>query len=83
LNSAIFKNQFFREVQTHNPNRVSIPFNIEKPLSVEAVKKWNEYGDRDYKERFCHFTGEPSNGETSVNQPVLKNWKKAKEAHSL
>jgi phosphatidylserine/phosphatidylglycerophosphate/cardiolipin synthase-like enzyme len=57
----------------------TIPFNIEKPLSKEAYKKWNEYGDAYYPEKFCHFSGEQSNGETSVNQPVLKkNWKKAK-----
>lgn len=63
---------------------VSIPFDIEKPLSYEAFKKWNEYGDPDYEEKFCHFSGEPSNGETSVRQPILKkNWKKAKEKYGL
>jgi phosphatidylserine/phosphatidylglycerophosphate/cardiolipin synthase-like enzyme len=63
---------------------VSIPFNIEKPLSIEAFKKWNEYGDVDYPEKYCHFSGEPSNGETSVKQPILKkNWKKAKEIFQL
>ena len=63
---------------------VPIPFDIEKPLSYEAFKKWNEYGDPDYAEKFCHFTGEPSNGDTSVRQPILKkNWKKAKEKYGL
>lgn len=63
---------------------VSIPFDIEKPLSYEAYKKWSEYGDPDYSEKFCHFSGEPSNGETSVRQPILKkNWKKAKEKYGL
>lgn len=63
---------------------VEIPFNLKKPLSTEAYKKWNEYGDPDYKEKFCHFSGEPSNGETSVNKPILKkNWKKAQEIHGL
>lgn len=63
---------------------VSIPFDIEKPLSYEAYKKWNEFGDPDYAEKFCHFTGEPSNGGTSVRQPILKkNWKKAKEKYGL
>lgn len=62
---------------------VAIPFNIEKPLSKEAYKKWNEYGDENYPEKYCHFSGEPSNGETSVKQPILKkNWKKAKEQYS-
>ncbi len=49
---------------------VEIPFNIEKPLSKEAYKKWNEYADPDYKEKYCHFSGEPSNGETSVSKPI-------------
>lgn len=59
---------------------VSIPFNIDKPLSIEAFKIWVEFGDADYPEKYCHFSGEPSNGETSVNRPILrKNWKKATE----
>lgn len=63
---------------------VSIPFDIEKPLSKEAYKKWNEYGDENYPEKYCHFSGEASNGETSVKQPILKkNWKKAKETFNL
>ena len=61
---------------------IEIPFNIEKPLSYDSYKKWSEFGDPDYPERFCHFSGESSNGETSVNKPILKkNWKKAKEIH--
>jgi phosphatidylserine/phosphatidylglycerophosphate/cardiolipin synthase-like enzyme len=63
---------------------ISIPFNVEKPLSLEAYKKWNEYGDADYPEKYCHFSGEPSDGETSVNKPIMKkNWKKAKEIFDL
>lgn len=63
---------------------IEIPFNIERPLSYEAYKKWNEYADADYPEKFCHFTGETSKGETSVNRPVLKkNWKKAQEVFDL
>jgi phosphatidylserine/phosphatidylglycerophosphate/cardiolipin synthase-like enzyme len=63
---------------------VPIPFDIEEPLSTEAFKKWSVYGDPNYAEKFCHFTGEPSNGETSKRQPILrKNWKKAKEKYGL
>lgn len=59
---------------------VPIPFNVEKPMSYEAFKSWSKYSDPDYAEKFCHFSGEPSNGETSVSKPILKkNWKKAKE----
>jgi len=63
---------------------VPITFDIEKPLSYEAYKKWNDYANPDYPEKFCHYSGEPSNGETSFSQPVLKkNWKKAKERFNL
>lgn len=41
-----------------------IEFNPEKPLSNKAFKMWNKYGDKDYQEKFCHYSGEPSNGET-------------------
>jgi len=76
------------ENRKHNNNQtgycirtgVEIPFNIEKPMSYEAFKVWSQFGDPDYPEKFCHFSGEPSNGETSVSKPILKkNWKKAKE----
>lgn len=63
---------------------MKIPFNPEKPLSYEAYQKWNQFGDPDYSEKFCHFSGEPSNGETSVRRPILrKNWQKAKEIFGL
>jgi hypothetical protein len=63
---------------------VSIPFNLEKPMSYEAFKSWSKYSDPDYAEKFCHFSGEPSNGDTSVSRPILKkNWKKAKEIFNL
>ncbi|MDQ6812797.1 MAG: phospholipase D family protein [Bacteroidota bacterium] len=61
-----------------------IPFNLEKPLSKEAYKKWNEHKNPDFGEKFCHFSGELSNGTTSLRKPILsKNWKKAKEIFSL
>lgn len=63
---------------------VEIPFDMEKPMSFDAYKKWNKYADPSYPEKFCHFSGEPSKGETSVNSPILrKNWKKAKEVHDF
>lgn len=76
------------ENRKHNNNQtgycirtgVEIPFNVEKPMSYEAYKVWSQFGDPDYPEKYCHFSGEPSNGETSVSKPILrKNWKKAKE----
>lgn len=63
---------------------VKIPFNIDKPMSYEAFKIWSQYSDSDYPEKFCHFSGEPSNGLTSVAKPILnKNWKKVKEMYNL
>lgn len=63
---------------------VEIPFNLEKPMSPEAFKSWSKYSDPNYAEKYCHFSGEPSDGETSVGKPILKkNWKKAKEMFDL
>jgi hypothetical protein len=56
-----------------------IPFNPEKPFSEKAFESWNKYKDENYKEKYCHFSGENSNGETSFSKPILKkNWNKAK-----
>ena len=61
-----------------------IPFDVKKPFSIDAYKKWNEFADPDYSEKYCHFSGEPSNGQTSMSKPILnKNWKKAKAIHNL
>lgn len=56
----------------------NIEFNPERPMSNKAFKMWNKYGDKDYEEKYCHYSGEPSNGETTFAKPILrKNWKKA------
>jgi len=65
---------------------VEIPFNVEKPLSAESYNKFKEVINKDpnLPGKYCHFSGEPSNGENSFEKPVLrKNWKKAKEIHKL
>lgn len=63
---------------------VAMPFNIEKPMSYEAFKAWNKFGNTEYPEKYCHFSGEHSKGETSVIRPILKQyWKKAKEIHGF
>ena len=78
-----------RQIETSNNGfcirtGVEIPFNVEKPMSFDAFKSWNKYGDPEYPEKYCHFSGEFSNGETCVIRPILKkNWKKAKEIHGL
>jgi phosphatidylserine/phosphatidylglycerophosphate/cardiolipin synthase-like enzyme len=61
-----------------------IPFNIEKPLCAEAYKSWKFFENPDFPEKYCHFSGESSNGETTFNKPILgKNWKKAKAQFNL
>lgn len=61
-----------------------IPFNIQQPLSSKAFESWAKFKDDEYPEKFCHFSGEPSKGETCYGRPILKkNWKKAKEAFNL
>ena len=63
---------------------MKIPFNIAKPMSSEAYKSWSNHSNKDYSEKFCHFSGESSDGKTSINKPILtKNWKKAKEIFHL
>jgi len=61
-----------------------IPFNPERPMCDEAYKSWRSYGNEDYAENYCHFSGEASNGETSYGRPILrKYWHKAKEIYNL
>ncbi|KOS06781.1 hypothetical protein AM493_12670 [Flavobacterium akiainvivens] len=48
-----------------------IPFNPNQPLSYSAWKIWNEFGNVDFPEKFCHLTGRPSNGKTSFRKPIL------------
>jgi phosphatidylserine/phosphatidylglycerophosphate/cardiolipin synthase-like enzyme len=55
-----------------------IPFNPKSPYSTEAYKSWAIYKNEDYPEKYCHFSGEPSNGETTIMRPIMKkNWRKA------
>lgn len=61
-----------------------IPFNIDRPFTYDAYKRWSQYKDAEYAEKYCHFSGEPSHGETSLSRPILKkNWKKAQDAHGM
>jgi len=63
---------------------VNIPFNLNKPMGYEAFMVWDQFGDPYYPEKYCHFSGELSNGETCYSKPILsKNWKKAKEMYGL
>ena len=56
-----------------------IRFNPERPFSYNAFLSWNKFGDENYQEKYCHYSGEPSNGQTSYAKPILgKNWRRAK-----
>lgn len=48
-----------------------IPFNSANPFSPEAYKSWTEYADWDFPENYCHATGKPSYGRTTMRQPSL------------
>lgn len=57
---------------------VEIPFNPKMPMSDKAHASWSRFEDPNYSEKYCHFSGEKSNGETSFSKPILrKNWSKA------
>lgn len=58
--------------------RERIPFNIKMPFSKSSYEEWNTFKNVNYKENFCHFSGEKSFGQTSFSKPILaKHWKKA------
>jgi hypothetical protein len=61
-----------------------IPFNVKRPFCDEAYRSWSRYKDENYAEKFCHFSGEPSHGETSYAKPILrKNWSRARSTFGL
>ena len=48
-----------------------IPFNPDRPFSYAAYKSWASFGNDDYPEHYCHKTGQPSRGRTSMRSPIL------------
>ena len=57
---------------------VEIPFNQKYPMCETAFQNWKKFSNSDYPEKYCHYSGEKSNGETTFSKPVLrKNWNKA------
>jgi hypothetical protein len=58
-----------------------IPFNPKMPMCDEAFVSWSRFQNKEYQEKYCHFSGEASNGETSFAKPILpRNYNKAKTA---
>lgn len=61
-----------------------IPFNSKFPMCDTAFQSWKKFNNDEYRENYCHFSGEPSNGETSFSKPILrKNWTRAKETNKF
>jgi len=59
---------------------VRIELNYKKPFSEEAYKSWLKFQNEEYKEKYCHFSGEESFGETSFKKPILKKyWSKVQK----
>lgn len=59
----------------------SIKLDHTRPFCIDCYNEWVEWENDYYEEKYDHFTGEKSNGDTSMALPILgKNWKKyAKE----
>lgn len=50
---------------------IEIPFNPNKPMSKTAWDSWAFWNNWDFPEKYCHKTGKPSNGKTSMRKPLL------------
>ncbi len=62
----------------------SIPFDIKMPFNKKSFTSWNRFKNLEFEEKFCHYSGEESNGQTCFSRPILrKNWTKAKKAHKF
>jgi len=40
-------------------------------MTKESWKIWNEYGNEDFPEKYCHKTGKASNGKTTMRKPIM------------
>lgn len=48
-----------------------IAFNLKKPYTYQAYRSWASFGNENYPEKYCHKTGKPSYGKTSMKKPIL------------
>jgi hypothetical protein len=86
---AILKESFDQK-QVEKPNGycirtgIRIKFDPKNPMCDKAYQSWSKFSNKEIQEKFCHFSGEPSNGETTYSKPILrKNWSRAKEIHHI
>ncbi|REE25021.1 hypothetical protein DFQ09_103328 [Winogradskyella pacifica] len=49
-----------------------IAFNPERPFCYKAYKSWAAFENYEFPEKYCHKTGEASNGKTSMANPILQ-----------
>lgn len=50
---------------------VQIPFDPTRPFCYEAYQSWAMFENWNYPEKFCHRTGNYSNGQTSMANPIM------------
>jgi len=48
-----------------------IPFNADRPYTLDAYRSWAKFENWNYQETYCHRTGRESNGKTSMANPAL------------
>lgn len=54
--------------------RERIPFDINKPLSIDAWKVWNKNKNEFEPGKFCHYSGEQTYGYNTKKEPILKKY---------
>ena len=50
---------------------IKIPFDPQRPFSLDAYRSWATFENWNYREKYCHKTGRESNGRTSMANPIL------------
>lgn len=50
---------------------IKIPFDVKRPFSLDAYHSWANFENWNYRENYCHKTGENSFGKTSMAKPIL------------
>ena len=79
-NRGLTQSEFLNMSNTYNApstgycirTGVPIPFDISRPLCSDAYRSWVQFQNPDFPEKFCHSTGKPSYGKTSMRNPVLR-----------
>lgn len=93
----VSKPTLYKKVETNKPFKkaeqhygycirtgVQINLNPEQPMCYKAFNSWAQFSDGDYPEKFCHYSGDKSDGQTSYNRPILKKyWNEAKKKFDI